>query len=236
MAKKKPKPKERSGPKQVAGPSVTAVGMALPTIHVAGPRSDFRYTSPSAIPPRSAEARRAHGCETRTYAKGKKKFTGLLDEEHGGMPDTFCKATSAPCGDRQSCPVQLVWIKGAPHLRFCVTQGKPGHVVGVTSPEAAQKLADEACHDWPKPKKKVNWPKGFFQKHAPTVVARAAKTRPRSPWGSPGLGAAPRARSSSGIGLLLGTFVAGVVIARAMRTPPALPAPKEPPAIAPTVG
>jgi len=179
MAKKKEK-------FEAAGPSVP---VTLPAIHVAA--RPFTYTSPSAVPPRTNEERRTRGCEEETYKtkKGEKKtkFTGRLKN---GTPDTFCKPTSKPCGDRSSCPVQLVWLRGQPHLRFCATQGQPGHVVQVENAKDAQALAAEACKDWPNPKKKVKWPSKYFEKKAPDVVERSRRGRPDSPWGAPGLGRA----------------------------------------------
>jgi hypothetical protein len=168
-----------------AGPSVP---VTLPAIHVAA--RPFTYTSPSAVPPRSAEARRERGCEEETYKtkKGPKvKFTGRLKN---GKPDTFCKPTSKPCGERSSCPVQLVWLNGTPHLRFCNALGQPGHVVEVQNAREAQALAAEACADWPNPKKRVKWPAKYFEKKAPGVIERSRRGRPNSPWGAPGLGAA----------------------------------------------
>jgi len=183
----KSKTKSESKKFESAGPSVPAV---LPPIRV-GVRP-FTYTSPSALPPRTNDERRARGCEEETYKtkKGetKTKFNGLLKDSK--RPDTFCKPTSKPCGDRSSCPVQLVWLRGQPHLRFCATQGQPGHVVAVENAHDAQALATKACADWPNPKKKVKWPSKYFEKKAPDVVERSRRGRPDSPWGAPGLGAA----------------------------------------------
>jgi len=168
---------------EAAGPSVPA---ELPPIRV-GTRA-FTYTSPSAIPPRTAEERRARGCEEETYrtkSGPKTKFTGRLKS---GKPDTYCKPTSKPCEDRSSCPVQLVWLEGRPHLRFCVTPDHPGHVVGVESAHDAQALAKKACANWPNPKRKVQWPSRYFEKKAPEVVERSRLEQPNSPWGAPGLG------------------------------------------------
>lgn len=162
---------------------------ALPSVRL-HQRVGFNYTTPSSQPPRSAADRRRYGCEeiswTDSKGKKKKKFTGRLED---GRPDTFCKPTSKPCGERASCPVQLVWVKGQANLRFCVEPGKPGFLVPVASSREAQKLAKKACANWPhKPTTKVQWPKDFFSKNAPEVVEAARRARPDSPWGGPGLG------------------------------------------------
>lgn len=51
---------------------------------------------------------------------------------------------------RQSCPVQLVFVEGVPHLRFCYATGKPGPLVRATSPADAQKIAESTCACWHK--------------------------------------------------------------------------------------
>lgn len=54
-----------------------------------------------------------------------------------------------PCAtNRETCPVQLFFKKGVPHLRFCYEKGKPGFVHAVKDPIEAQKLAVKACECW----------------------------------------------------------------------------------------
>lgn len=209
----------RKAPTRAAGPAVEATARALPKIHVSRPRPGFRYTSPTAIPPRSAAERREHGCEETEYKTkaGKKasKFTGRI--EATGLPDPFCKNPTTPCGDpkapRALCPVQLIWLRGKPHLRLCVEPGAPGHTVPVKSPSEAQRLAEEACKGWPKrpTTTAIEWPKRYFEKHAPELVTRAKRARPKSPWG-PGLGEPPR----TGAGGFLAALAAGTVVGIAL--------------------
>lgn len=212
MAKAKKKKSGKKGKREAIAPAYTLCidgdpgcekGKSLPRVGSVT-RGDFTYTTPSAQVPRSAADRRAYGCVEADFktAKGetKRKFTGRLKN---GRPDTFCKTTSKPCGDRASCPVQLVWVKGQPNLRFCRSQGDPGWLVPVGSAEEAQELAERACDQWPRPKKKVPWPKDFFAKKAPYVVDTAEKTYPKqgkqkkgaSDWRQPGLGRVSRSSS-----------------------------------------
>lgn len=193
-------------------------GAHLPSVSV-DIRPGFRYTSGTAVPPRTASARRARGCEENP----KGHFTGRLT---GGKPDAFCKAQSDPCGDpknpRTGCPVQLVFIEGAPNLRFCEKPGEPGYLVPVDSPEHAEKIARKACEKWPnKPKASVSWPPGFFQKNAAgLVVEPARKAHPKSPWGSPGLGAVAVDQKPFGSALwLAGGTALGFLLWRFMQKP-----------------
>jgi hypothetical protein len=172
--KKKKKAKELAPPLWLTDHSMPKVG-----IHF---REGFDYTTPSAHPPRTAQDRRNYGCE-----ESNKRFTGRLKD---GRLDSYCKITSPPCEDRAGCPVQLVWVKGKPHLRFCIEPKKPGFLVPVGSPEEADKLSRKACRAWPRqPEGKKGWPKGYFEKNAPEIVEAARAGYPESPWGTPGLGA-----------------------------------------------
>jgi len=58
---------------------------------------------------------------------------------------------SVPCSTkRKGCPVQLVFRKGSPFLRFCKKAGnnEPGHFVSVPDVSEARKLTAEACAEW----------------------------------------------------------------------------------------
>jgi len=222
MAKKKTK-KKSSKKREAIGPSYLLciegdegceAGKSLPRVGSVI-RDDFTYTTPSAQVPRSAKDRRAYGCTEHDVKNPKtkevkRKFTGRLGPDNApglpeGTPDTYCKTTSKPCGDRASCPVQLVWVKGQPNLRFCRDQGEPGWLVPVSSAREAQELAEQACKEWPRPKKKVPWPKDFFAKKAPFVKDTAERTYPKrgkqkktaSPWVQPGLGRVSRTSEPS---------------------------------------
>ena len=171
-------------PRSQIAPSFTFGERSVPSVGIYVPPG-FNYTTPSAHPPRTAKERRAYGCE-----EIGKKFTGRLKD---GRPDTFCKITSTPCGSknspRASCPVQLVWVRGKPNLRFCKEPAEPGYLVPVDNPSQAQAYARKACKDWPhKPKLRAEWPKDFFGKKASFVVDDAEKAYPRTPYGEPGLG------------------------------------------------
>lgn len=154
-------------------------------------RLDFAYTTASVVPPRTKKERLAHGCEQRNN-----KFTGKSCKNRKCVADAFCKATDPPCGSqRAACPVQLVFVKGQPSLRFCKKKNKPGYLVPVNSPEQAQAMAQKACATWkkikPKPgKNKIPWPSAFFERKAPDMVAKSRRAHPDSAWGKPGLGSA----------------------------------------------
>jgi hypothetical protein len=165
------------------------------------PRPNFSYTKASHLPPRTKKERLAHGCEHRNN-----KFTGKACKDKKCAADAFCKKTDPPCGSwRAACPVQLIFIKGQPSLRFCKKKNQPGYVVPVNSPEQAQALAKKACGNWKKIKsyKEPNplkpgknkiiqppWPPTYFERKAPEIVEKARHTHPNSPWMKPGLGEA----------------------------------------------
>jgi hypothetical protein len=118
------------------------------------------------------------------------RFTGYLND---GSFDTRCKESrSKPCGDRASCPVQLVWLEGKPNLRFCNEQDEPGYLVSVKDPAQATIYAKKACEAWPhKIKGEHIWPEDFWKKKAPEVITDAARDYPQGgPGGAgiPGLG------------------------------------------------
>jgi hypothetical protein len=74
---------------------------------------------------------------------------------------------SAPCTTaRKGCPVQLVFRKGEPFLRFCkkAGSGKPGHFVSVPDVSEARRLTAEACAAW-------SASGGRFTAQNPAVVA-----------------------------------------------------------------
>lgn len=170
----------------------------------AAARPGFSYTTPSAIPKRSAEMKRQYmcrpgqtpgvdcGCEEKPKKKG--QFTGRVFPIEAGVTDSFCKKTDPCHAARVACPVQAIWIGGKPFLRFCTEVNRPGWIIPAPSVKEAQRIARKACAKWPhKPKIKVEWPKGFFEKNAPEMVEMAQKTSPESPFG-PGLGQAPGVR------------------------------------------
>ena len=160
---KAPKPGQR---KKVQAVSVRA---DVPNIRTADPES-YAFTSPSALLPRSAPEKRAHGCDTRLNKKGKPVFSG----KRNGIVDSFSKGNEKPCSEaRKACPVQLVWREGKPHLRFCRLVGKPGYLVPVDSPEQAHQLSKKACSTW------GNWPKDFFGNEMEDIAAIAKASRDR---------------------------------------------------------
>jgi hypothetical protein len=64
-------------------------------------------------------------------------------------PRVECQDSGKPCDtDRVTCPVQLFFREGKPHLRFCREKGRAGHVLQVDSHEDAQQLAATACRAW----------------------------------------------------------------------------------------
>ena len=127
--------------------------------------------------------------------------------------------SNPPCGDEKArCPVQLVFIKGKPNLRFCREPRKPGYLVPVKDPEAAQRLAKRACAEWsvkyaPKTWKKRSgemvtkdlprWPKRFFDRKAPFIKKKSS-----------GLG---ETQHFNPIPVLLGTGVAVFLISKLKR-------------------
>lgn len=143
-----------------------------------------------------AEAKRQHahaGKDARSAvsAKTDDRFSGYLKTASGErVYDTRCKGTyTKPCGDRASCPVQLVWLDGKPNLRFCDTQGQPGNLVPVKDVDEAVAYANKACEAWPVKMRGSNiWPKDFWEKNAPDVIRDARGAYPK---GGPGGGGQP---------------------------------------------
>jgi hypothetical protein len=118
---------------------------------------DFTYTTPSARKQHSKAAQREMGCEwkTKQYVSKKGKRRGQVVEKQ--VPADFsreeCLDAATPCNTvRTLCPVQFVWKGGKPALRFCLKSGnkKPGWLVPVSSPQEAQRIANEACACWTK--------------------------------------------------------------------------------------
>jgi len=192
------------------------------------PRPGFNYTTPSAIPKRSPDMKRQFmckpgdtpgvdcGCEEKPGKKG--TFTGRVFPLKAGITDSFCKKADPCSSARVACPVQAIWIGGKPFLRFCTEMKKPGYVVPAPSVREAQKLARKACAKWPnKPKIKVEWPKGFFEKNAPDMVEMARKGRPDSPWGTPGLGQAPTRKAATMSPLVPLSAVLAIVVSALAR-------------------
>jgi len=69
---------------------------------------------------------------------------------------------SLPCQQKRTgCPVQLLFDRGQPKVRFCKRAGnkQPGYTIAVRSAEEAQRISSEACACWkasgPVPKKAV---------------------------------------------------------------------------------
>lgn len=101
------------------------------------------------------------------------------------IPDESCGNTSKPCGTgREACPVQLVYRRGQPALRFCPPgrmvinkageqkrkgSGMPGWLVPVDSGPNAQKFAAKACAQWEKDGRQ------FLSTNPAAVAARKAR-------------------------------------------------------------
>lgn len=132
-----------------------------------------------------------------------------------------------PCAEEKArCPVQLIWLKGVPNLRFCITPKEPGYIVPVKDPDKAHNLAARACKEWknelgekPHPKKKgkmvPDWPKRFFDRNYPKIKELAVEAHPmltgqETPWG-PGLGQAEPEQRPFSPAVLIGAVVAGTV-------------------------
>ena len=228
MAKKKKKVKLMQG---AASYHICVAGQKCPTektikIKRADPavRPGFSYTSPSAVPKRGAKEKRNYGCKpgqepgvdcgceekiivSKKTGNKRKDFTGRL------LPlrnkESFCKS-SPPCSsDRITCPVQAIWIKGKPHLRFCVEKNRPGWIIPATSVKTAQHEAAKYCKDWPF-QEEFEWPENFFKENAPDLVEKAKKRFPESSFG-PGLGQVPG--SSSAAPLAIFTALGALVVA-----------------------
>ena len=135
-----------------------------------------------------------------------------------------------PCGEEKArCPVQLIWIKGVPNLRFCIEPKKPGYIVPVKDPDKAQRLSTRACRQWkdelgtkPHPTKEgktvPDWPKRFFDRNYPKIKKMAVEAHPmltgqETPWG-PGLGEQERSPLPFLFGALGAGLVAGLAFLR----------------------
>jgi hypothetical protein len=150
------------------------------------------------------------------YTKIEKQFTGgrcpggsNVCPESVQIYDERCKSATKPCGSaRATCPVQLVWVKGKPNLRFCMEAKKPGYLVPVRDVEHAMKLSDEACQKWPyqlgvqakaEGSEEEGWDADFFDRNAPQIPVLAKEAYPESG----GLGRLGRSRRG-GIGPVKG--------------------------------
>lgn len=171
---------------------------------------------------------RAEGKEI--FTKPEKSFTGKRCPEGKGnecservqVYDERCKGKSDPCGqDRATCPVQLVWVKGKPNLRFCIRKKQPGYLVPVKNVDDAMRISDAACKKWPyqlgtqekaEGSEEEGWDPEFFDKNAPDVLVQAREAYPASG----GLGQIGRSRGNPiwlAIGLTMG-LTAAVLLKR----------------------
>jgi hypothetical protein len=212
--------------KKKEGPaSAVPYPLDLPSMkNMAERRKGFRYTSPSTLPKRSAAEKAEHGCVRKFLpVKVKKgpprsewKFTGdycsewenpkepdkrkRVCKKGKNLPDPYCKGVSKPCDARASCPVQLIFLRGVPHLRFCQVRGEKGYTIPISSPEEGQERAAQACENW---KRLKSWkdsegkkhyedpPPRFFERNDPKLIEEAREALPASG----GLAQAPKAHS-----------------------------------------
>jgi hypothetical protein len=175
------------------------------------------------------------------HTKIEKSFTGgrcpgksNVCPENVQVYDERCKAKGKPCeSDRATCPVQLVWVKGKPNLRFCLKQKEPGYLVPVKNVREAMQISDEACRKWPyqlgvqeqaEGSEEEGWDSKFFDKNAPNIPTLARQAYP----GSGGLGRLPRPQQppqrGNPIWLAIGLAM-GLAGAALLKTGPATEAP-----------
>lgn len=117
------------------------------------------------------EVKLPFACPPGSSPTGKDCMTAA-GERIAPVPAELCGKTAKPCSSsRKTCPVQLVYRQGRPHLRFCLKAGnnKPGWLVPVQSPSAAMELAKEACEQWAANKRR------FTEKNAAAIKAKAAR-------------------------------------------------------------
>jgi len=206
--------------KKKEGPaSDVAYKLELPGIRrMADRRKGFQYTSPSVLPKRGKADKRERGCIEKMRTVKKKDgteeqqldFTGdycsewknpnepdkrkRVCKKGKNIPDPYCKGDTSPCSARASCPVQLIFLRGKPHLRFCQTTGERGYAIPISSPEEGQARAKEACENWkrlktwkakdPKTGKERKYyeepPPKFFERNAPKIVEDAKRALPET--------------------------------------------------------
>ena len=111
-------------------------------------------------------------------------FPGFTFTSVIASPKHTCKDLPKRKGNVGRCPVQLLWVKGKPRLRFCRTPGAPGFIVKVSDPDEALEIAHKACACWKRSAKSPR--KRSFDRCE--VAKRARKDFPRSK----GLGKAKR--------------------------------------------
>jgi len=162
------------------------------------------------------------------FVKIEKSFTGSRCssgkpncDESELIYDERCKTPGKPCAsDRATCPVQLVWVKGKPNLRFCTEKKKPGYLVPVTDVPSAMKLSAEACSKWPyqlgvqdktEGSEEEGWDASFFDKNAKNIPKLAKAAYPKSK----GLGEADFGRSAL---WLLGGATFAFIAAKMMKS------------------
>lgn len=75
-----------------------------------------------------------------------------LNEKIGATSKTVSTPqTNRPClgvNKRKTCPVQLVFDRGRPFLRFCTENKKPGYRIDISTPSEAAQRAAAACETW----------------------------------------------------------------------------------------
>ncbi len=166
-----PKAPVRYGDVTPAGPfslsrKAYATKLAPPNVDlsVLGGDVPFTYTTPSVREKRSKKELLALGCrfvrvEKRSVDKKAKPDkqgrrpvkTTMREELAPGSPDYCYARTSAPCAtSRKSCPVQLVFDKGKPALRFCFAKNEKGFAHRFESVDEAARFAEDACKCWSK--------------------------------------------------------------------------------------
>lgn len=184
------------------------------------PTTKYCYTS-DAGKSKCSKVRRDAEAEAKgraIHTKVEKSFTGgrcppgkgNVCSENVQVYDERCKAKGKPCeSDRSTCPVQLVWVKGKPNLRFCLKQKEPGYLVPVRDVKHAMEISDKACKRWPyqlgvqeqaEGSEEESWDSQFFDKNAPDIPRAAKKAYPRSG----GLGRLPQPRKGNPIWLAIG--------------------------------
>jgi hypothetical protein len=127
--------------------------------------------------PKSKVARTVYDCKGKKGA-GRKgcKVRRPAADRLGSFPG-FDYTTPGGCSKtRQSCPVQLIFKKGVPMLRFCMKSGK-NRVVPFKTAAEARKLARTACQCWTRSSK--NPTKRSFERCRSVKKLRTDRSKPR---------------------------------------------------------
>lgn len=146
------RPRLRAGQQSLARRATVKLNVPRISQSILDGRVPFEYQSPSTLPKLTMKQKIERGCRFTTQQVTSKKTGRRYSKRvlEPGQPD-YCKPYSAPCGTgRKGCPVQLVFEKGKPALRFCFKAKSKGFAKRFSSVDEAAAFSAKACACWTK--------------------------------------------------------------------------------------